>query len=228
MVACNNNTEAISQLKQIASYSIDVPEPSGLAINNAGNVLYTVSDETNKIYKLSTTGTLLQTYNFEGNDLEGISFSDNKLYVVEERNKNIIEFSMLDGATTVHSINYSNNELNSGIEGVAYNLENNTIYFLNEKNPGKLFILNSNYTIVNDYKLNFALDYSGLYYDYAIDKLWIISDESQTINKCTLEGDLIESFYINVNKPEGIAVTNTKIFIVSDSQEKLFIFNKPN
>ena len=82
-------------LVQVASYSIDVPEPSGLAINSSVNILFTVSDNTNKVYKMSTTGIILQTYNFEGNDLEGIcSYTEGKLLLAEERTKNIIELTM--------------------------------------------------------------------------------------------------------------------------------------
>jgi len=226
-ISCDKESTNTSQLELLNSYSIDVPEPSGLAIS--GNVLYTVSDNTNNVYKLSTSGLVLQTIEFDGNDLEGVSsYTNGKLLLAEERTKNIVELSITTGQSTSHQMNYDNDEANAGIEGVAYNSSEEIIYFLNEKNPDKLFKLNNNFNVVQSYNLNFANDYSGIFYDASLNLLWIVSDESQTINKCTLEGELLDSYSINVNKPEGIAVTNDKIYIVSDSQERLYVFQKPN
>ena len=129
---------------------------------------------------------------------------------------------------STHQMEYDNNDPNSGIEGITYNSNENIIYFLNEKNPGKLFKVNSSFNIIESFELNFANDYSGMFYEASTDLLWIVSDESQTINKCTTEGELLDSFSINVNKPEGIVIANNKIYIVSDSQETLYIFEKPN
>ena len=73
--SCSKQNEANLKddaLELMNTYSIQVSEPSGLAINSEGTNLYTVSDNTNKIYKLSSRGTILKTYNYEGNDLEGV------------------------------------------------------------------------------------------------------------------------------------------------------------
>ena len=228
-ISCGRETTTSSQLELLSTYSINVPEPSGLAINSSGNILYTVSDHTNKVYKLATSGLVLQTFNFTGNDLEGVcSYTDGKLLIAEERTKNIIELTTATGVYSTHNMDYDNDETNAGIEGVTYNPNTNSIYFLSEKNPNKLFKLNTSFSIISSYDLDFANDYSGIFYDATDNLLWIVSDESQSINKCTLEGELIESYIINVQKPEGIAIANDKIYIVSDSQEKLYVFEKPN
>jgi uncharacterized protein YjiK len=229
LASCDSGTTVTSQLELLATYSIEVSEPSGLAINSSGNILYTVSDNTNKVYKLSTSGLVLQTFGFTGDDLEGIcSFTNEKVLIAEERTKNIIELNTVSGIFTTHHMDYDNNELNAGIEGITYNPNTQSIYFVNEKNPDRLFKLDPNFNIISSYDLDFANDYSGIFYDEIANLLWIVSDESQTINKCTLEGELIESYIINVQKPEGIVIANDKIYIVSDSQERLYTFQKPN
>lgn len=229
VASCDKTTSTTSQLKLLNTFAIDVPEPSGLAINSSGNILYTVSDHTNKVYKLSTSGLVLQTFSFTGNDLEGVcNYTNGKLLVAEERTKNIIELTMATGTFSTHPMEYENKEVNAGIEGITYNPTTQNIYFLNEKNPDKLYKLNTSFNIIENFDLDFANDYSGLFYDATDDLLWIVSDESQSINKCTLEGKLIEAYIINVQKPEGIAIANNKIYIVSDSQEKLYTFQKPN
>ena len=228
---CNKNNEEEPQniLEIKSTFSIKVPEPSGLAVNSQGTVLYTVSDETGLIYKLSTNGELIQTYNAQGDDLEGITFSEpDKLYLAQERTKEIITFNITTINISKHLINYSNNDSNSGIEGIAYNTKDGTFFILNEKNPGLLIRLRSDFSILSQHKLDFALDYSGIFYDEQLNALWIVSDESRLVCKCTLNGDLVVSYKTNIPKIEGIAVTNSEIYLVSDSESKLYVLNKPN
>lgn len=223
-----NNDIPYDKLELVASYRIDIAEPSGLAVSKSGNVLYTVSDNTAKVYRLSTSGTLIQTFNYVGNDLEGVStFTGNKLLLAEERTKEIVEFDMTSGITSKHKINYENNDENSGIEGVTYNSLDGTIFILNEKNPDKLIRLRSDFSIIAEYDLNFASDYSGIFFESSTNNLWIVSDQNKTINKCTLTGDLIESYSIGVTQAEGIAIANDRIYVVSDAEEKLYVYKKP-
>lgn len=66
------------------SISDDVEEPSGLAFDILNNQLFCVS-HSDDIYRLSTTGNLLETYDFSG-DLEGVSMykASNTLLVAIE------------------------------------------------------------------------------------------------------------------------------------------------
>ncbi len=216
------------KLELIFSNRVNVKEPSGLTINKSGTVLYTVSDNTAQVYKLTTEGSIMQTFSYKGNDLEGVSiFTGNKLLLAEERTKEIVEFDMSTGVYTKHRINYKNNDENSGIEGVAYAENLNSIFILNEKNPGKLIRLRSDFSVSAEYDLKFASDFSGIFYENESKQLWIVSDQNKTINKCTLSGDLIESYSINVTQAEGIAIANNKIYIISDANETLYVYKKP-
>lgn len=215
-------------LELLSTFDVAVSEPSGLAINSGGTVLYTVSDHTAQVYSLTTEGSVMQTFSYKGDDLEGVStFKRNKLLLAEERTKDLVEFDMTTGAFLKHRINYKNNDENSGIEGVA-NAENlNAIFILNEKNPGKLLRLRSDYSVSVEYDLTFASDYSGIFYDSDLKELWIVSDQNRTLNKCTLKGVLIENYSIKVTQAEGIAIANNKIYVISDAEEKLYIYKKP-
>jgi len=211
-----------------ASYSVNVSEPSGLAIDNSGSVLYTVSDNTGDVYKLSTEGVLLKTYNFGGDDLEGATvLTASKLLLAEERSKQVVEYNISTGNSSRHPINYENNDDNNGIEGVAYKENDGTTFILNEKNPGKLIRLRANYSILSEHDLNFASDYSGIFYDSSTNSLWIVSDQNKTLNKCSLTGALIERYSINVAQAEGVVLTNDKVYIVCDAESKLYVFKKP-
>ena len=146
-------------LELMETYSVNVKEPSGLAINSAGSILYTVSDNTAQVYKLSITGNVIQTFNYVGNDLEGVStFKGVKLLLAEERTKELVEFDMGSETFLKHKVHYQNIDDNSGIEGVTYAENLNAIFILNEKNPGKLIRLRDDFTVLAEYDLNFAIN----------------------------------------------------------------------
>ena len=230
--ACNRGSNTIEETKNelelISNEKINVSEASGLAINIAGSNLYTVSDNTGNIYELATDGTVLKEYIYNGDDVEGISMvSNNKVLLVEERTKEVVEYDLSKKNYKKHKVIYSNNDSNSGLEGIAFNLNDNTTFILNEKNPGLLMRLRTDFSIIESYSLDFASDYSGIFYDKELNILWILSEQSKTINKCSLKGVLIKSYAIDVIKAEGIAVTNNTIYIVSDSNSTLYKFKKP-
>jgi len=230
-LACSKSETVVNtanELELISSDKINVSEASGLTINAGGTTLYSVSDNTSNIYELATDGTVIKEYVYNGNDVEGISMvSINKMLLVEERTKEIVEYDLISKNYIKHKIIYSNNDSNNGLEGIAMNLNDNTIFILNEKNPGLLMRLRSDFSIIESYNLDFASDYSGIFYDKDLNILWILSDESKTINKCSLKGDLIKSYPISVTKAEGIAVTNNVIYVVSDLNSTLYKFKKP-
>ena len=224
--SCDDPKKANLELE--ASYKINVSEPSGLSINDSGTELYTVSDKTSMVYKLSPTGDVIQTFDFKGSNLEGVStYTENKLLLAEESTKEIVVLDMVTGASSNHKIKYKNKDKNSGIEGVTFDKNSNTIFILNEKNPGKLIRVRNDFSVLAKYDLNFADDYSGIFYENSSNLLWIVSDQNKTVNKCTLKGELIESFKIKVSQPEGIAVTDNYIYIVCDAKAKLYVFKKP-
>ncbi len=230
VLSCNKNDESkISDddnIELIDRFGLDVKEPSGLAIDSEKGVLYTVSDNTNNLYKISKEGIVLQEYEINADDLEGVCIYNSDLLLANERTKQLLKYNTITNSVVVHNINYVNNAQNSGLEGVTYNSNKNLIYILNEKNPGELLTLNSDFLVIKKKTLDFAKDYSGLFYDSQQNLLWIVSDESSTINKCDINGNLITRYKINVNKCEGITidVNSGIIYVVSDSNSEMYLY----
>ena len=225
-ISCDDYKKAHLDLE--ASYKINVSEPSGLAVNSSGTELFTVSDKTSTVYKLSTTGDIIQTFDFKGSNLEGIStYRENELLLAEESKKEIVILNTLTGKSSKHKIKYKNNDRNSGIEGVTYDPNSKNIFIINEKKPGKLIRLRNDFSVIEKYSLKFAADYSGIFYENASNQLWILSDQSKTVNKCTLSGEVIDSYRIKVAQPEGIAVTDKHIYMVCDTNARLYVYKKP-
>jgi hypothetical protein len=73
-------------LQPIAIYSLTISEPSGLAFSHRTNSLYLVSDGDSAIYRIDTTGKVLEVIPVNARSLEGIAASpeEDTLYVVEE------------------------------------------------------------------------------------------------------------------------------------------------
>jgi len=222
-----SDTQNKEDLTLISKTKIDVKEPSGLSFNSDKSRLFTVSDNSNKLYKISLKGDVLQEYNYTGNDLEGVCFVENgKIILAEERNKNLVSYNYYDNTIQNHNINYENSQENSGIEGVCFDNIHNNFYIVNEKFPRKILTLNNNFNIIRQKDITFANDLSGIYYDNLQNELWICSDESKQIFVCDTLGYLLRKYSIDVNKSEGIAVNSEEktIYIISDSENTLYTY----
>ncbi len=185
-------------------------EPSGLVLSNKGNTLWTVSDDTNKIFKISLTGQLKKKKSFTipDTELEGITLIDNgqTLVVVKESQNELIMISLktqkvinrkkLDQISGYKKIaHYFPAETkNKGLEGITWNPVNGNIFVLKEGEPGLLIEISSDlkhiikYQLLNekngfcDDKISAeAIDYSDIVYDDSIDQFWIISDRAKRL-----------------------------------------------
>ena len=65
-------------------------------------------------------------------------------------------------------------------------------------------------------------------YDAATNAFWIVSDESQMVIKISRTGVLLGQWSTPVNQGEGIAFIGTRMYIVSDTDAKLYVFVKPS
>lgn len=227
--ACSNRKESnLPMLTPVEIYDIDIPETSDLCFGSSTSVLYTVSDNTAKVYKISTKGKILSELKYTGNDLEGVTYVDNQyIYIAEERLREIVKLDLQGNQIGLKAIPVKINDANNGLEGIAYAAFNQHFYIVNEMNPDLLIETDKNLNVLNSYTLSFANDYSGICVDNVNQNLWIVSDMSATVNKCTMQGDVIENYRIPVYNAEGIAFDpeSNNIYVVSDAEARLYLFN---
>lgn len=229
---CDSDTSTnpeIKLLEPIAEIDLSniLSEPSGIVYNSLNNSFFVVSDTLAKIFEIDVDGNLLRTIQANANDLEGITLSINldTIYVVEESD-NLVSSFLLDGTkVNSFSVDVSTNSTN-GLEGIAIDA-NNYFYVLNEKSP-RYFVKLLNEVEISRTEINAVDDLSDLCYDYVLDCLWIISDESEKILKVSKIGSVISEWQIPFTKGEGITIVNDKIYVVRDSNAKMYIFNKPD
>jgi len=225
LFACEKGNVLENELFVEKIYSVDIDEMSGLALSSS-DILYTVSDNTNTIYKLSSTGKILSSFAYVGQDFEGIAINptNRNIYVVEERMRQILVFDVYGNLLNTLQVNVEVRDLNSGLEGICINPLNGNIFVINEKSPAKLIELNSSGSLISETKLSFASDYSDICCSPDGQELWILSDESKTISICDTKGTLIKQFSVKINQMEGLAIDFNKniIYIVSDSYKQLY------
>jgi uncharacterized protein YjiK len=232
LTSCDSYIQTIPGIKQLEPIiEIDLSkilsEPSGIVYNSANNSFFVVSDTLTQIFEIDMNGNLLRSIQVNANDLEGITLSINRdtIYVVEESDNLVTSFLLNGTKIKSFSVDVSTNSIN-GLEGIAIDANNN-IYVLNEKLPRYLVKL-QNEVEISRTEITAADDLSDVCYDYVLDCLWIISDESEKIIKVTKSGSLISEWQIPFSKGEGITLVDNKIYVVRDSNAKMYIFNKPN
>jgi len=215
------------KLELVSEVNIQVDEPSGLCFSSDKGSLWTVSDQTRKVYRVDFAGNVLETLAYTGNDLEGIAVDpdDGTLWVAEEYLSQIVQLDAL--GNELQRVDVTGAAGGSGLEGITISSADGHFFLLKEQDPGVLIELDPEFNLLSYKRINFAYDFSGIYYESSQQNLWIVSDQNETVYKCDLTGSVLTEYPIEVDKAEGIAVDfeNSRVYIVSDSYEKLYLFS---
>jgi len=213
------------ELLLIDEFPTDVLEPSGLSFGPNHQTLLTVSDHTNLVYELDLQGKILRTFNYEGKDLEGVTYNpDQNLVVIAEeadREITLIDYASGDLLQT-YKINIPSNSTNSGLEGVSYNTNNKLYYIVNEANPELMIVWDPSLGIINEADLGFASDYSGIFVENERSLLWFVSDQSKALYQCDYNAQLLKKYNLGIVKFEGVAVDREEVFLINDATAMLY------
>jgi uncharacterized protein YjiK len=230
--SCKNTDDSITpqisnSLTQISTNDLDLPEPSGLCTFLSERFL-SVSDADGMIRVIDLTGQVTETIDIQGVDLEGIAFNDSNstIYTVDESKGNLTAYTTSGDILKEWQIIQGGN---SGLEGCTVDSENGIIYMVKQRSPGQLFSFNLADETLITIELNFDEDFSGIYYNDSDELLWILSDQSKTIYLCDTSGEVIRSYTHDIDQAEGITIDNAlnRIYLVSDSKSRIYVFEKP-
>jgi len=216
----------IPTLPLLASFALDVTEPSDLAIDETGTLLWTVSNGADSVYQLDTAGKRLRALNYAGQDLEGITYDPvtSTLWVAEENQRALLHLDLDGNVISKHYLALTG-EQNSGLEGVSFDGDGKLVV-LNEKLPGMFIQLNPDLTIASKDTLTFAGDYSGITYEPGSASFWIVSDQSHRLYRWTKAGGVAQQYDLPFPKPEGVAFdpATNRVYIVSDSEKRMYVY----
>lgn len=233
-LSCNKDTitvpvteNLIGNLELIESYNVNVPEPSGLSFGPGNETLLTVSDHTNQVYELNLLGEVIRVFDYVGKDLEGVTYNHDKhlIAIAEEADREITLIDYESGDMTEnYNIEIAFGSNNSGLEGISYNNNSRMYYIVNETNPDLMVIWNPGYGIINEMKLNFASDYSGIYIDDKQSAIWVVSDQSRALFKCDYNANPMITYYLDDLKYEGIVINDDIVYLINDATGRLNIY----
>lgn len=224
--ASTPSTLPVKSLTLISVTTMSVGEPSGLAYAPKTGKFYMVSDSRQEIFVIDTTGKVLSSIPVTATDMEGIALSANAdtIYVVEETASLITRF--LPNGTKVSSQPVLiPTDPKHALEGITVNPDGH-IVVLNEKTPTALAEF-AGTTEVRRFTLTETSDISDICYDGATDAWWVISDEARKILKYSRQGQLLGVWATPLEQGEGIAFIGNKLYLVSDSDAKFYVFARP-
>lgn len=204
---------------------LSIPEASGLA-TYTDNQYLSVSDSTSQVYVLNLKGIVVKKLSYVGKNLEGVVYVPNNssIYVIEEKSNEVVQLDTNGTEITRFVVPLDNKDPKHGLEGITYNPTNSHLYVVSEKEPGLLFEMNLVGDVLKVSDLNFADDYSSVFYDPVIDHLWILSDDSKTLTKTNLQGSQIKTYNTTITKGEGVVVDSelAKCYIITDREGAVY------
>jgi len=215
---------------QILDEEQGLNEPSGLALSRGSAGLWTVSDDTKKVFKLRHSGKIKKADSFAVQDkgLEGIaSVADSTfVFVIAEGNNKIIKIDTdshqvsaekrLDEMAGYDAVEkyFSDSPANKGLEGITWNPDSSTIYVIKESSPGLLMEVSPDLQTIKSHTLlnedngfldndisSHRLDFSGICYDTKRSGFWIVSDKGRRLFLYDLSGNRVrQSFTLGYSK----------------------------
>ncbi|MGB0386371.1 MAG: SdiA-regulated domain-containing protein [Ardenticatenaceae bacterium] len=219
-------------LSYLGQYDIEIKkvglrQPSGIVFSPQQDSLWVVSDDMNRVFKLTREGVLLadDTIMLSDKGLEGLTIepTGTYLFMVEEAKNEILKIdissdtiakrrrlSEMDGHDAVAAYLASGGK-NKGLEGITWNSDSDTIFVMKEGEPGLLIELSPDLERILNHRLlgqqngfhdddvdEKELDYSGITYDPTRACFWIISDKARRLFLYDwTSNQVIETFPLN-------------------------------
>lgn len=213
-------------LQLLATHSLSVTEPSGLAYSPLLQKLYMISDNRAEIFTIDTIGRVLGSIPVAGTDIEGVAISPtgDTLFVVEETASRVLTV-LMTGAIVDSMTVQVRTDPKHALEGITIGTAGHRVV-INEKAPTMLVEF-AGKTELQRMTLSYATDLSDICYDAGGDCYWILSDESQKVMKISRSGALLGEWSTTAQQGEGIALIGNRMYIVSDVDAKLFVYAKP-
>lgn len=226
LISCteDDDTPISKELKISASLALDITEPSGVALNYEKTRLWIVGDQDSKIYLTDLKGDIKDEITLDKNDMEGIAIiGDSLIAVVVEESREVVVMTP-EGKNKKTLQTGVTGETNNGFEGITFLPGENVLLIANEKNPEFILKMDLDGNKISQTTINFGKDVADLFYDSQRNSLWIISQESSTIYLCDLDFNIEKEYTIPSKDFEGICVDGNMIYLVSDSENMLYIY----
>lgn len=185
-------------------------EPSGLALALERDGLWTVSDDTNRIFRLWLDGSVDadKTFHIDETGLEGIAHDPTGkfLLAVKEETNELLKIEIATRQVTVRqrlsgmagfdavAAHFAGDGENKGLEGITTRQATGAVFVLKEGRPGLIMQISPDLnTVLNHRILDTAngfeddelaadkIDFSGIVHDQKRNVFWIVSDKAKRL-----------------------------------------------
>ncbi len=225
---CESSTESEYNpvLVQVSNILLTIDEPSGIAIDSTGKNLWVAGGRAQKVYQINTSGEIVTTLSYEGDDIEGIYYqeADSSLWVVEEKLRKLVKIDLEGNVLATYTLSFAGDE-NHGFEGITKNGAGNFV-IINEQNPTAMLTLNSDFSVASIDTLTLTEDLSDVTYSTEQDCYVFVSDESKVVFWWSATKGVIKKFTVPFDKYEGIALDekNSLLYIVNDELNTMTVY----
>ena len=209
------------RLRKVDDHKLHVDEPSDLAF--AGGRLFTISDAHSKIYEIDDDGDVKSEIDIAGHDLEALAIDGDGDFVVADESRAKIWHIAADGERHDPIEVPDADDGNSGIEGLAFDRAGHLLV-AKEKDPARILELDADGAELRNEKIHFADDLSALTFNPEDKHLYALSDEEHTLYRLDAGWDVVTAWKLPVKHPEGIAFDGDLLYVASDSEQRLSIY----
>ncbi|MFK8004390.1 MAG: SdiA-regulated domain-containing protein [Polyangiales bacterium] len=213
----------LDELLEVDRAEIDVAEPSGLAL--WGDQLLVVGDESNDVYFLDLQGSRVDQVEVGVRGMEGVAVDllRQELLVTDEDRGDIVRLSF-DGEE-LDRTHFAWADEASGIEGLSVDARTGHVLFAKENNPSSIAAMDTEGDELFRERVNFAADLSALAIDASEGLVYVLSDQDRTLYRLDDELRVEASWELDIRKPEGLVVNAGRVYITSDLDDELTIFD---
>jgi uncharacterized protein YjiK len=209
------------RLRKIDDHKLHVDEPSDLAF--ADGRLFTVSDRHSKIYEIDDDGDVKNDIDIDGHDLEALAIDKDGDFLVADESRAKVWHIAADGARHDAFEVPDADDGNSGIEGLTFG-KSGHLFVAKEKDPARIIELDDDGDELANEKIHFADDLSALTYNPDDKHLYALSDEDHTLYRLDSDWEVHTAWKLPIKHPEGIAFDGNILYIASDAEERLYIY----
>ncbi len=208
------------RLHLVDHHKLDVDEPSDLAIYDGR--LFTVSDQHSNVYEIDRDGDTLAKIDIKGKDVEAVAFDSlGRMFIADESTAKIWQIDK-DGKRMGDPIEMvDSDDGNDGLEGLAFD-DRDHMFVAKEKNPARIYELDTDFGQLERKKVKFADDLSALAFDPTDGHLYALSDQDHALFRLEHDLDVDKAWKLPIKHPEGITFDGDTLYVVSDSEEKLY------
>ncbi len=223
-----NNDEDEENLQLKNKFNIGINCPASLCLSVDDNFL-TIGNQSGRLYKLTPLGEVLSSKDLGCHDAEGLTQirSDSTLWVVEEQLKQVFKYNYKGNVLDTFDIPVELDDPEYGPEGITYNPFTKRFYIVNERNPCLLLELNKNMELINQCELDFTFDCTDVFFDTESRSLWMLSEESNKLFKCSTSGKLDKTYKYDGNEMDGIVVLHDEyiVYMVSATRKIMYEYS---